>query len=401
MKVEQGAQAKDPVSPWRFILTLGVVSLLADMVYESARSVTGPLLASLGASGTVIGIVTGAGEATALGLRLLSGPLADRTRRFWALTISGYALTAITVPLLGLASVLWVACALVIGERVGKAIRAPAKDTLLSHATAVVGRGRGFAVHQAMDQCGAFLGPMAVACILAITDGDYRIALGVLCVPGALAVSLLVRLRVRVPDPAAYERGAVRRAQAGAPERLSKAFWMYATFTAVTTAGVATFGVLSYHLVAQHLVAAPIVPIVYAIAMLANAVAALATGWCYDRWGTKSLVLLPALTAVVPTLAFRPEVAAALAGVLVWGAVTGVQESTLRATVAGLVPTAGRATAYGMFAAVVGGASFIGGAVSGWLYDASVPALIIVVAVLQVVAVGLLLLTVRVGQARS
>ncbi|BCI87408.1 hypothetical protein NIIDMKKI_26140 [Mycobacterium kansasii] len=151
------------MSAWRFVAVFGVVSLLADFVYEGARSITGPLLASLGATGLVVGVVTGIGEAAALALRLVSGPLADRTRRFWAWTVAGYALTLITVPLLGVAGALWVACSLVIAERVGKAVRSPAKDTLLSHAASVTGRGRGFAVHEALDQVGAVIGPLTVA----------------------------------------------------------------------------------------------------------------------------------------------------------------------------------------------------------------------------------------------
>ncbi|WP_307070314.1 MFS transporter [Streptomyces sp. B3I8] len=134
-----------------------------------------------------------------LGLRLASGPLADRSRRFWAWTIAGYVLTAATVPVLGLTGVLWVACTLVIAERVGKAVRSPAKDTLLSHATAATGRGRGFAVHEAMDQVGALIGPLTVAGVLALTGGDYAPALGVLALPGVAAVALLLWLRARVP----------------------------------------------------------------------------------------------------------------------------------------------------------------------------------------------------------
>src|SRR5437868_1769697 len=68
------------------------------MVYEGMRSASGPLLLSLGASALVVGLVTGAGEAVALGLRLVSGPLADRTGRHWQLTVQGIA----TVLLLGL-----------------------------------------------------------------------------------------------------------------------------------------------------------------------------------------------------------------------------------------------------------------------------------------------------------
>ncbi|MFJ9833832.1 MFS transporter [Streptomyces sp. NPDC101169] len=175
-------------------------------MYEGARSITGPLLASLGASALVVGVVTGAGEAAALGLRLVSGPLADRARRFWGLAIAGYALTVVSVPLLGVVGALWAACVLVVAERVGKAVRSPAKDTMLSHATAATGRGRGFAVYEAMDQIGALVGPLLVAGKLALTGNDYGPALGVLAVPGIAVLLLLFWLRARVPDPHAYER---------------------------------------------------------------------------------------------------------------------------------------------------------------------------------------------------
>ncbi|MEU2688421.1 MFS transporter [Streptomyces hygroscopicus] len=391
MKPDTGAGAAPGMRPWRFVVWFGTVSLLADVVYEGARSVTGPLLASLGASSLVVGVVTGAGEAAALGLRLVSGPLADRTHRFWGLAIAGYALTVVSVPLLGVAGVLWAACVLVIAERVGKAVRSPAKDTLLSHATAATGRGRGFAVHEAMDQIGALVGPLLVAGVLALTGDDYAPALGVLAVPGAAALGLLVRLRSRVPDPEAYERGAAPKApRAAAGGRLPTAFWTYAAFTAATTTGFATFGVLSYHLVQRHLLATAWVPVLYAGAMAVDAVAALVTGWLYDRYGPRVLVALPVLTAAVPCLAFTHTLAPAAAGSLVWGAAMGIQESTLRAVVADLVPSGRRATAYGVFAGAVGAASLAGGALTGGLYGYSVPVLITVVVVIQVLALALL-----------
>ncbi|MFI8489400.1 MFS transporter [Streptomyces rubrogriseus] len=382
------------MGPWRFVVWFGTVSLLADFVYEGARSITGPLLASLGASALAVGVVTGAGEAAALGLRLVSGPLADRTRRFWGLAITGYALTVVSVPLLGVAGVLWAACVLVIAERVGKAVRSPAKDTLLSHATAATGRGRGFAVHEAMDQVGALIGPLVVAGVLALTGGDYGPALGVLALPGVAVLGLLVWLRARVPDPEAYERE-VEAAVGSPPEtggkrRLPAAFWMYAGFTAATTTGFATFGVLSFHLVERHLLTAAWVPVLYAAAMAVDAVAALATGWLYDRHGPRVLIALPVLSAGVAALAFTDTVVIAMAGSLVWGAAVGIQESTLRATVADLVPRGRRATAYGLFAGVVGAASLAGGALTGGLYGYSIPVLITVVVAIQVLALVLL-----------
>ncbi len=379
--------------------------MLADVVYEGARSVTGPLLASLGATGLVVGLVTGIGEAAALVLRLVSGPLADRTRRFWAWVIAGYAVTVISVPLLGLATTLWVAAALVIVERVGKAIRSPAKDTLLSHATSSTGRGRGFAVHEVLDQVGALAGPLLVAAVLGASGGDYRPALLALAVPGALALTLVAWLRVRVPHPTDYETGADEpdelsgpAVEPGSPARptpLPGGFWGYAVFAALTTSGFATFGVLSFHLVTSGALTVAMVSVLYAAVMAVDAVAALATGWAYDRFGPAVLLGLPAVAAVVPALGFSGTTGVAVAGTLMWGVALGIQESTLRATVADLVPVARRATAYGLFGAVVGAAAAAGGALTGGLYDRSVPLLVVVTCVVQLAAAAVLVALLR------
>src|SRR4051794_36507752 len=194
-----------PWSPWRAVVGFGVVSLAADMVYEGARSITGPLLGSLGASALLVGIVTGAGEALALVLRLVFGPRVDRTGSYWSMTLSGYVLTAVCVPALALtpflgAAGLVIACALVLAERTGKAVRSPAKSTLLAHAAGPVGLGRGFGVHKALDQVGAFSGPLLVAGVTALTGALWP-AMAVLAVPGAASVAVLLWLRSRVGDP--------------------------------------------------------------------------------------------------------------------------------------------------------------------------------------------------------
>ncbi|WP_081345981.1 MFS transporter [Mycobacteroides chelonae] len=376
------------LSAWRFVTTFGVISMFADIVYEGARSITGPLLASLGASALVVGVVTGIGEAAALALRLVSGPLTDRTRMFWTWTIAGYALTVITVPFLGVASVLWVAATLVIAERVGKAVRSPAKDTLLSHATSVTGRGRGFAVHEAMDQVGAITGPLVVAGMLTLTHGNYLPTFAVLAVPGAAALALLFWLRRRVPHPERYEAHADTHDSPTAHQKLQLPirFWLYAGFSGMTVSGFATFGVLSFHMVDRGILAPAAVPLVYAVAMAAAAISALFSGWAYDRIGPKTLVVLPIVGAVVPMLAFTDSLMGIVLGALLWGAAIGIQESTLRAVVADLVPPARRATAYGVYAAVLGTATAVGGTLTGYLYEVSIPMLIGVVGVIQLVA---------------
>ncbi|MEV4124062.1 MFS transporter [Nocardia sp. NPDC049707] len=374
------------MSPWRFVVGFGVVSLLADIVYEGARAVTGPYLASLGASAVLVGLITGAGEAFALAGRLVSGPLTDRTRAYWPLAFGGYTLTVASVPLLGLATGLWSAGVLVIAERAGKAARSPAKDVLISHAAAAVGRGRGFAVHEALDQLGALVGPLVVAGILVLSAGDFRPAFYALAIPGVAVLVALARLWARVPNPAAYEPAVRTTETATVPTRLSSQFWTYLTFAAATTAGFAGFGLLAFHLATHHLVPVAVIPVVYAAAMAVGALAALLTGWCYDRAGVRILMAVPILTALIPPLAFQDNAIPAVVGALLWGAVLGAQESTLRATVADLVPAHRRGAAYGVFAAGSGLAAFVGSALLGLLYTRSLTAVVSVTAAIQLVA---------------
>ncbi len=392
--------APDRATAWRAVVGFGAVSLTADMVYEGARSISGPFLASLGASALLVGLVTGAGEAMALLLRLAFGRMADRTGRYWTLTVLGYGITAVSVPLLAVTPFLGavglsVACVLLLAERTGKAVRSPAKSTLLAYASTGIGRGRGFGVHKALDQVGSFAGPLLVAGILAVTTGLWP-ALAVLVVPGAVAMGLLAALRHRVGEPV---RPAAARPTTGEtaadPTPLPRAFYAFAASTGAATAGLVTFGVISYHLARDHVVGVAAVPLVYAAGMAAAAVAALVTGFSYDRVEARVLYVLPFLVALVPVLAFDTSAVVAVVGVMVWGAAVGVQDSTVKALVADLVEPARHATAYGVFAAIQGSAAVAGGAAAGALYERSVTALVVVVAATQAVALVMFVLTQR------
>jgi sugar phosphate permease len=368
------------------------------MVYEGARSVTGPLLASLGASAVLVGLISGAGEAMALVLRLVSGSWADRTGRYWTFTFAGYALTAICVPALAITPFvagggLALACVLILGERVGKAIRSPAKTALLANAAAAVGLGRGFGVHGALDQVGAVAGPLMVAAVAAAA-GSIWPAMAVLVVPGAVALLVLVRIRRSMGGPIESRDDTVPpEATAASPGQLPGVFWLFAGASAATTAGLVTFAVISYHLTQDHVVSVAAVPLIYAAAMGADALAALGSGWLFDRTSGRVLVGLPLLVAAVPVLAFGNSPMIAVAGVLLWGAAGGVLESTVKALVADLVPASRRATAYGVFAAVQGAAAIAGGVMAGALYERSLPILIAAVAASQLVALVLLIAT--------
>lgn len=385
--------------PWGTVVGFGLVSLATDVVSDGARPLAGPLLAQLGASALLVGLVTGGAEAAAQGLRLVFGPWADRTRKYWTFTVAGYALTAFCVPLLAFAPAagaagLVLASALIIGDRVGKAVRSPAKTVLLASAAKQVGRGRGFAVHKSLDLAGALLGPLIVAAVLAAT-GVISTAFAVLAIPAAMALALLLGLRRRAavagPGPAPETVPST----AGRPPSLfSGVFLLFAVCAFFWSAGLVAFGVISYHLTTAVTVPAPVVPLLYAAAMGAAALGALGSGFLYDRLGPGVLLALPVLIAAIPVLAFSTGVALVLAGVAIWGAATGIQDSTVKALVADLVPEPRQGSAYGVFAAFEGAGALAGGALYGALYGAA-PALIAAVAALQAVALVLLLMTVR------
>ena len=394
----------------------GLVSLAADMVYEGARSLYGPLLAALGASSVVVGAVTGAGEAMALVLRLVFGPMADRTGRYWGLTIAGYALTIVCVPLLAVTPFvggagLALAAALILLERSGKAVRSPSKSALLAHVARSVGRGRGFGIHKAMDQTGAFAGPLLVAAIVSATGAMWT-GLAALAIPGVVALVLLLAIRARVPDPSVYDGSApstspTTTAPVEDPARargwlagalgagLPREFFLFACAASLTTGGLVTFGLIGYHLSVGGLAPVAQVPVIYSGAMLTEALAALGVGWLYDRVGPSVLYAVPVLVAAVPPLALSGGLATALVGIAVWGLAFGLQDSTIKAYVADIVEAPRRATAYGVFAGIQGVAAILGGVAAGWLYARSVPALTLGVGLVQAAALTLMVLAVR------
>ncbi|HET8878230.1 MAG TPA: MFS transporter [Arthrobacter sp.] len=378
---------------WSTVVGFGLVSLATDLVSDGARPLAGPLLAQLGASTLLVGLITGGAEAAAQGLRLIFGPWADRTRKYWTFTIAGYAMTALCVPLLALApglgaAGLAVASTLIIGDRVGKAVRSPAKTVLLATAAARVGRGRGFAAHKSLDLAGALLGPVIVAAVLAAT-GAMPAAFAVLALPAAAALALLMWLRRRVPGSVTPSAPAAR-----PPSLFSGAFLRFAVCAFFWSAGLVAFGVISYHLTTDTAVPVAAVPLLYAGAMGAAALGALASGYAYDRAGGAVLLALPVLIAAVPALAFSTALIPVLAGVAIWGAATGIQDSTVKALIADLVPEPRQGSAYGVFAAFEGAGALAGGVLYGALYSDR-PVLIASVAGLQAAALVLLTFTVR------
>ena len=355
----------------RFILLLGVVSLFADMTYEAARSIAGPYLAILGASGAIVGFTAGAGELLGYGLRFFSGLLSDKTRRYWAITIVGYAVNLLAVPLLALANRWEIAAVLMITERIGKAIRNPARDVMLSHAAATVGRGWGFAIHEAMDQIGAMVGPIIVMIVLAI-NGSYRFAFAILAIPACLAITVLIIARINFPHPHKLENDT----KSFQDSKFPSVFWLYLAAVGFVAAGFADYPLIAFHIKSHTILDDKWIPLLYACAMGVDALAALVFGRWYDKKGVFALVAAIAVSAFFALFAFSFIPALIVAGVLLWGVGMGTQESIIRAVVADIVPARRRGTGFGLFNACFGIAWFLGSAAMGILYDFSLPALI-------------------------
>lgn len=366
----------------RFIILMGIVSLFADMTYEGARSITGPYLAILGASGTIVGVLAGFGELIGYGMRLVSGYLSDKTGRYWTITWIGYLINLLAVPLLALAGNWPLAASLMIAERFGKAIRGPAKDAMLSYATKQTGRGWGFGLHEALDQIGAIAGPSIVAFVL-YYQGSYPLSFGVLLIPALLALSILTVARLLYPHPEHLEIQNPELATQG----LSKAYWIYVIAISLVAAGYIDFPLISYHFQQSQVVSDVWIPIFYAIAMGVDGLAALILGRLFDRKGLVILIGATFLSALFAPFVFLGEFYMVLVGMILWGIGMGAQESIMKAVVANLVSTHKRGTAYGMLNIWFGIFWFLGSALMGYLYDLSIPALIAFSVLAQLAAI--------------
>ena len=390
-----------------FIVLFGIVSLFSDMTHEGASSIRGAYLALLGASAGAIGFASGLGELVGYSMRYVFGRLTDKTKQYWPMTIAGYVLDILAVPALALVGEHgWVAaCGLLIVQRMGKAIKKPAKDTLMSFASSQEGTGKSFGLQELLDQIGAFLGPVLLYLVMLLrqqgnTFEVYALCFAVLAIPGAITLVLLLVTKHKFPNPERFEP----EPKEYIPFRMKREFILY-----IAGISLFAFGFIDYSLVLMHvsrkftslsaglaetgsLVTEGTLPLLYAGAMLVDAVAALVFGYLYDKKGVKVLVVSTLLSAPFAILIFAGKsIPVVLAGIALWGVGMGAQESILKAAVTTMVPKNSRATGYGIFECSFGVFWFLGSWLLGSLYDVSIPTMIAVSVVAQLAAIPLYL----------
>lgn len=376
----------------RFVVLMGVVALFGDMTYEGARGLVGPYLALLGASATAVGFAAGLGEFLGYGLRLFTGWFSDRTRAYWPLVIAGYSVNLVAVPGLALVGSWEAAVALLLLERIGKAVRSPARSTLVSYAASEAGVGKSFGLEEALDQIGAVSGPLLTALAIWVVRGEavtmqYRVAFGVLLLPVILNLTLVLAARARFPRPESLERTERR----GHPH-VGALFRWYVVGAMLMALGFADWALVAFHASRTGVLDAGTLPLLYAGAMAVDALAALAFGGLFDRYGLLVLAATTTASALFAPLVFLvPSASLLILGATCWALGMGAQDSIFKAAIAKLVPKEERGRAYGIFFALFGLAWWFGSTAMGWLYEMSTTGLVVFSVLTQLAAVPVLL----------
>ncbi len=388
-----------------FIVLFGIVSLFSDMTHEGASSIRGSYLSLLGASAGTIGFISGLGELIGYSMRYFFGKLTDKTKKYWPMTILGYLLDIIAVPALALVGDHgWIlACMLLVIQRMGKAIKKPAKDTIMSFAASQEGVGKSFGIQELLDQIGAFLGPVLLYIVMLFkTEGTtfqiYSTCFAFLAIPGAITIILLFVTKHKFPNPEHFEP----EPKEYIPFKMKKEFVLY-----IAGISLFAFGFIDYSIIIMHIsrtftgiasglaetssiVNSGTIPLLYAGAMLVDAVAALFFGYMYDKKGVKALVLSTIISAPFAIFVFAfNSLPMVLLGIGLWGIGMGAQESILKAAVTSMVPKTNRATGYGIFECSFGIFWFLGSWLLGVLYDINIPTMIVVSVVAQLAAIPL------------
>ncbi len=384
-----------------FIILMGIVSMMSDMTHEGARSIYGSFLSLVGASPKVISLISGLGEFIGCSLILVTGIIANKSKKYWTMTIIGYMINLLAIPMLCLTSSNgWIfACALILFERVGKAIRKPAKSTLISFSSKNLGEGKSYAFVEFLDQIGAFIGPLILSAVLMIDKNtnlfeSYKTCFLILGIPAIVTLTILLIAKAKFPHPEDLEEKV--------EEIEKKAFVINKQFIFYLVAiGLCAFAFIDFPLITFHIQNLDIfmvenLPLLYSFAMLVDAFAALLFGFLFDKIGIKILILSTILSLPFAFFIFTSSSKAMIIiGIAMWGVGMGAQESILKSAVAKLIDKDHRALGFGIFEGLFGLSWFIGSLLFGVLYEQSLPIFITLSIVIQLISIPFFFLSSR------
>lgn len=384
-----------------FIILIGIVSLLSDMTHEGAKSIYGQFLNIVGASPKVISFVGGLGEFLGSALIFVTSIIASKTKKYWTMTIIGYTINLFCIPMLALTTENgWIyAISLILLERVGKAIRKPAKNTLVSFCSKNLGEGKSFALLECLDQIGAFIGPLVLTLVLYLKGttnlfDSYKFCFLILIIPAILTLCILLFARVKYPTPETFEDD--KEEDKSNKLVISKSFKYYLVAISLVAFSFIDFPLITYHVASLDIINEKNLPMLYSLAMLVDSISALIFGFLFDKIGFKTLVLSTLLSMTFPLFIFNFNSSALIIiGICLWGVGMGAQESILKSSVAKLSTKETRSKCFGLFEGIFGLSWFIGSFVLGLIYEASMIAFIIIPIILQICAMIGYILSIR------
>lgn len=380
-----------PENKKKNIVSLGFVSLFTDISSEMVYPYIPLLIQSCGGGPALIGLIEGVAEATASVLKAFSGWFSDKIGKRKGLVLFGYSLSAITKPLLGLAKTWPLVLAFRFLDRTGKGIRTAPRDAILADSAQASKIGRAFGLHRAMDTAGAAVGPLIAFVLLSYAGFDFRSLFFWALIPAAVGVIIIL--------------GWVREVR---PERREAAFSFQLkdldpNFYRYLAASV--FFVLGHFsnafliLRAQELgVAIAHLTLIYLLYNMVYSAFSYPSGVISDRIGRKKTIAISYIVFILVFLGFAFASAPLHAWLLfaAYGVFYGINDGVQRAFVADIVPSAKRATAYGIYHAVTGASMLPASLIAGLLWKtASSSAAFMVGAGLAAVACLLLIILVR------
>jgi len=375
---------------FRFVILIGIVNLFADITYEGGATINGPFLGLLGASGAAISIIAGLGEFLGYALRPVAGYIADSTKKYWIITFVGYVINLLAVPAMALASNYYIAALLIIAERIGRALRKPTIESMLSYTTTKLGKGWVYALNTALDETGATLGPVLIAVFL-FFKFDYKESYALLLISSALSIIILVIARLSFPVPASLEKKSTDTGKT----KFEAAYWIYMSAGAIFAAGLLSYELISFHFVKHNIMSIHWIPLALAFATLCGIGANLLLGKLYDNFGAKIIVAAVILSALFSPLAFLGDFTLVLVAMPLLGIGYAVQDTLLKAVVAGLLPAGKRSVAFGNFYAGYGCGWLVGSIISGLLYQYSLLGLALFTMSIQLASLPLFIIAAK------
>ncbi|WP_442808301.1 MFS transporter [Trinickia soli] len=353
----------------RTVWVLGCVSLFMDVSSEMIHSLLPMfLMASLGASAAMIGVIEGIAEATAPVVKVFSGALSDYLNNRKWLAVAGYGLGALSKPLFAVAPGIGVVVTARIMDRIGKGIRGAPRDALVADVTPPHLRGAAYGLRQSLDTVGAFVGPLlAVGVMLAWAD-NFRLAFWLAVIPGVLAVALLA-LAVQEPEHKATEKR-VNPIRWENLKRLGLDYWWVTAVGAVFSLARFSEAFLVLRAMKSGIPIA-LVPLVMVAMNVVYALSAFPFGKLADKIDPMRLLVagLMALIAADLVLAHGDHWGVIVAGVALWGLHMGMTQGLLAAMVAKTAPAQLRGTAFGLFNLLTGIVTLVASIIAGALWD--------------------------------